>query len=255
MANDVAESGVVERYMLHLYIAKENVRNELARRGYEPDEIAKLSLDMALEVDNHLRSGKEIAEKRMKKSREDPTEDYRQIFRRVDRMFGGKAYVVNGITDNIDAFYDHEKDVYVLSAHAFAECSVGHGEIYRTHEGRHELQRKIHGRLLAGSYTEGEAELYSVTEMSRAGDSKQLLMRYIGLLRVSSKAERIIALKNCLATGQAESDYNQYVLSPAVMLHLKNAGKTDSDILEYYKSANGRMELVGVKEALLEGLE
>src|SRR3989344_4166278 len=128
------ENSVIENYMLHIYAAKEKTRNELAMRGYEPDEIAKLSLDMAIEVDMHIQAGKEIAAKRLLKTPEiDPVEDYRQIFRRVNRMFGNKAYVIHGGKDSIDAFYDHDSDVYGLSEHAFAECSVGHGEIYKAH--------------------------------------------------------------------------------------------------------------------------
>lgn len=259
MVNAITEQGIVEKYMLHVYTAKETVRNELARQGYEPDEVARLSLDMAIEVDNHFQMGKEISEKRMKKAPDnDPTEDYRQIFRRVDGMFGGKAYVISTIPEgfDVDAFYEPNEDLFGLTSGAFAECSVGHGDLYISHEGRHRKMTLIHGARYEKLFGEGDANFSAYKKLSKilVGD-KELIRNYIGLVRLASQGEKKIFEKNALGTQAAVAGYLAYVFSPSIVNHLKERGKSDEEVLEHFNEASQRMATMGIKEALLEGLE
>ncbi|MBI5354958.1 MAG: hypothetical protein HZB68_00700 [Candidatus Aenigmarchaeota archaeon] len=258
MVNDIAEDGIVGRYMLRLYVEKEKVRDELLKRGYEPDEVAKLSLDMAIEVDRHIQMGKEIAEKRMMKTPdEDPMEDFRQIFRRVDRMFGGKAYLLSSKPEGFDvaAFYEPNNDLFGLTPEAFAECSVGHGSIYVAHEGRHREMTLEYRKRYEKLFGEGDANISAYDRLSKipVGD-KELIQNYIGMAGLASQVEKKIFEKNTLGTQSVAAGYLAYVISPSIVFHLKSNGKSTGEILEYFNNASERMAFVGVKEALLEGL-
>jgi len=259
MVNDIAEDGIVGRYMLRLYAEKEKVGDELLKRGYEPDEVVKLSLDIAIEVDRHIQMGKEISKKRMDKTPdEDPMEDYRKIFRRVNKMFSGKAYLLSSKPEgfDVDAFYEPNNDLFGLTPEAFAECSVGHGDIYVAHEGRHREMTLMHGARYEKLFGEGDANISAYEKLSATGvGDKELIRNYIGMVGLASQGVKKISEKNTLGTQSAIAGYLAYVLSPSVVFHLKNKGKGTDEILEYFNNASQKMALMGAKEALLEGLE